>query len=233
MREWTIVNYQIEHHPQHDPWIGLVWPASGITVSTNLCEELEVKTEDCRKYNIIWGHIIEWWMARCRSRWQVAHNLNLLFTLRFLGSKKRKWCDGEVSMTAQKGEMTQQQAIHSYCTWTSSQSLGMSPATWRAKTTEPTRGNLFACTVTIIPGHTTDVVYNRREITKKIVGNIPEKFVNALLNQNNSCYVVGHWYSKVRTPCFPKQKGKYRICVKSSSIHVYNFHFQFGRRKVR
>jgi hypothetical protein len=28
-------------------------------------------------------------------------------------------------MTSQKGEMPQQQAIHSYCTWTSSQSLGI------------------------------------------------------------------------------------------------------------
>jgi hypothetical protein len=154
----------------------------------------------------------------------------------FLGSKKRKLWDGDVSMTSQKGNVTT--ASHSqllYLDIIFPISRNMSLAIWRAKTTEPTRGNLFASTVTIIPGHTTGAVYNRRDstITKKVAGNIPETFVNALLNQNNSCYVVRHWDSKVRTPCFPKQKSKYRICVKSSSVHVYNFQFEFGKRKVR
>jgi hypothetical protein len=90
----------------------------------------------------------------------------------------------------------------------------MSLATLRAKTMEPTRDNMFASTVTIIPGHTTGVVYNRRHstITKKIVGNIPENIGQN--NKNNSCYGVRHWDSKVQMPCFQQH------------TYVYNFQFQ-------
>lgn len=105
-------------------------------------------------------------------------------------------------------------------------SRNISLASWRAKTTEPTRANLF-------DRHNNNTArswcwyQNAKEWQSLLPENVGKN------NQNNSCYMVGHWYSKVWTSCFPEQESKNWICVKSSSIHVDSFELQSGRRKIQ
>ena len=113
-------------------------------------------------------------------------------------------------------------------------SRNISLASWRARTTEPTRANLFDR-----HNNNTARSWCWYQFAKEWQTPLPRNFIKKIPenvgknNQNNSCYMVGHWYSKVRTSCFPEQESENWICVKSSSIHVDSFELQSGRRKIQ
>ena len=153
-----------------------------------------------------------------------------------------------VLLRIQKGNITSRRSIHdatkrrNATTASHSQLLylaifpisrNISLASWRARTTEPTRANLFDR-----HNNNTARSWCWYQFAKEWQTPLPRNFIKKIPenvgknNQNNSCYMVGHWYSKVRTSCFPEQESENWICVKSSSIHVDSFELQSGRRKI-
>jgi hypothetical protein len=105
-------------------------------------------------------------------------------------------------------------------------SRNISLASWTAKITEPARDNLIrkGYNIKIWPS-CVSLRYKRAITLSYIPANIGHN------NQNNSCQMVRHRDSEVLASCFPEQKSKDGICVKSGGIHVYSLKLQSGRKK--